>query len=178
MVDVKVIGQDDLAWSASMNQFNVYFLQYIAPSNAILNSIRVVSSSNCDIKLAIYSDSGGEPSGRLAASSGAIYIGATVLAISPIPLVAGRAYWIGTITSASAVRRKPSGTTPGRSKAETYATYSFPESAGAGYSNHSSSYIGLSGWGTVGASVGASVGLIGDALVGDRVLFGSDIFFG
>ena len=146
MADVKLIGEDERSWTNTFTYNYAFFFRYSAVVSGSLNSIRVKSSKSASIKVALYSDSGGEPGSRLTAAEADVVDGWNTINMPNINIVLGTYYWIAFNSNSNIVYRI-SGNAPRRYKSATYSSYSFPDPAGSGYTDDSGYFPALAGWG-------------------------------
>lgn len=151
MADVKLVGNDDSAFGSYEPKNYFYLQKFSANATGTLKSLRVKVTGSCNIKIAIYADSSGEP-GSLLASAGATACtsGWNTINVSDVSITSGTNYWIGfdsdTLLYGVACVTNSSGKVV-RSKSATYSTFTFPDPAGTGFSTTTSHDIGLAGWG-------------------------------
>ncbi len=145
----KLIGADDGTIDA--NGTNDYFLlqKFTAVFNGTLSEFRVKVSANVNVKAAVYADSAGEPGARLAKKDAGTACTAgwnTITLEGTCSIVSGTVYWLAVNFDAPQVGAD-SATGVYRYKVATYATWTFPDPAGTGFSSGTSYVHFFAGWG-------------------------------
>jgi len=175
MPDSKLLGNDEKTYLGRYTWDAIYAQKHVAVASGTLESIRLkcpdIIPQN---RVGIYTDNAGEL-GVLLASSGlvATITGWNTIDISNINIISGTIYWLAVDSAYVASGGSVFGNDPGgisRAKAWPHAN-SFPNPAGTDWLVRTREFA-IAGWGTVG---GASVGLIGDGLVGNSVLIGGGL---
>jgi hypothetical protein len=125
---------------------NIIFCKFTALATGTVSQIKVYSLVAGNAKISVYNDNAGEPGNKLTGNNTgqACVIGWNVLTIADTPVVKDTPYWLGVIvdTTGTASSNNSAGTI--RYKAQTYAGFTWPASAGTGYTG-----------GTVEDSIGA-----------------------
>jgi len=145
MAYVQLLGStsDWIDGSAVSNYF--WGNRWQAALSGTLKQIRCFTTGNVNVKVAIYADNAGEPSTRLAYTSGnALTTGENFINMSDVSIVAGNYYWLAENNDGSKFGGQAGGAS--RIKAATYSTYTFPNPAGSGYSVYICELC-ISGWG-------------------------------
>lgn len=151
MAVVKLIGNDDGAGTSS-GTANYHNLQrFICVLSGQMTSFNIRTSDAGNVKVAIYSDDGGEPNILLTSIESSVVAGVNSISIGPVSLTKDTYYWLAYNSDAAIVRYK-TGTCTRRSKSATYSTFSFPNPAGTGYSSSTTNSRIISGWGTESAA--------------------------
>jgi hypothetical protein len=178
MVDEKLAGADDMTCTDCASIRYPYYFKEQAIKNGVAKSIRVKGHTvGGNAKLALYADNEGKP-GTLLAQTASVAITRNVwntVNIPDINIISGLYYWIASIAENSDVapgRVASGGTERAYPVQQTYSTFAFASNP-IGLTALTRKYA-VAVWGTVG---GSSVGLIGDGLIGERVLFGCEKFF-
>ena len=146
---VKLIGVDasnPSSGSYSANRFVLYRFQATTTGN--MTTFKFKASGSGHVKVAIYSDNAGEPGTLLSAvnTSTAVVTGWNSVSIPSTALVSGTYYWLS-YTSDAAIGYYQSATGTMRYKTNTYSTFSFPASAGTGFTSSTTRIGLLAGWG-------------------------------
>jgi serine protease len=148
--NAKLVGADDAGYSGRASPNWLYLVRFQAGETGNLTNFRLKAYTSGHVKVAIYRDNDGEPDTRLSYidTSTAVSVGWNNIATESTPVIQGDYYWLAFNSDAYIVCR-----TSGleyRCKNLDYATFSFPEAAGAGLET---SYAGkgmqIAGWGIV-----------------------------
>jgi hypothetical protein len=148
---VRLIGSDDVSADTTIGANYISMTRFQALQSGNVTSFRVRATGSGNVKVAIYTDTSGEPDSRLGYndSSQAVSSGWTSLSIPSTPVTSGSYYWLA-INSNAQVANAHSGAGSVRYKAATFSTFSWPASAGSGYGAASTIYGMLAGWGAAG----------------------------
>jgi hypothetical protein len=151
----KLVGSDALTPTASLSKDYFLLFPYQAVASGTASKIRVRSGTVANIKVAIYSNSGGEPVALLSSGQSSMVIGTNDIAISDIQIITSEIYWFGYITDINAaVLLGSQPPVSRRYKAELFATFDFPSTPSGLTTSSTSSHPVISAWGTL-ASGGA-----------------------
>jgi hypothetical protein len=147
----KLIGSNDATATGSQAGNLLALDKWVAGSSGTVTQVRVKAGAGSNIKVAIYADNAGEPGALLNANNSGTAVAPgiwNIVSIPSTPVVAGTAYWLGFVSSgACAGYVASSGTTMRYKTGITYAGFSFPNPAGAGFTSYTSAYHLLAGWG-------------------------------
>jgi hypothetical protein len=147
----KLIGAND-ATAAGSQAGNLLALdKWVAGSTGSVCQVRVKSGAGSNIKVAIYADNAGEPGTLLNANNAGTAVTAGIwntISIPSTPVVAGTTYWLGFISEGTCTGYVATGGTMRYKTNVTYASYSFPNPAGAEFTQLTGYYHQLAGWGT------------------------------
>jgi len=135
---VRLIGED-ASGSTKCDQNYIHYARFIALETGIVSEIRINSGASGHAKVAIYSDSSGEPGNKITGndSSQAVTGGQwNTLTIANTNITKGTYYWLGLIvdTYGTELHAYPGGTT--KYKAATFSTFTWPAGAGGGLSSY------------------------------------------
>ena len=144
-----LVGSASAPISNTLTSNYVWYSKFTAIASGRLTEYRVTCDASMNVKVAIYSDNAGSPGSRLAYndSSQAVISGINTLTISSINIASGTVYWVAIIADASYnVGRYATTGGIGRFKYAIYTTFSWPATAGTGFTS-SESIVVISGWG-------------------------------
>ena len=132
----------------------VRMIKFTAEDSGTIDTIKVYPKTNGgNVKVAIYDDDGGdgEPGTRLGynnSSTNCIADQWNDCIISEVEVTEGEDYWIAVASeNYGGSSYSGTGTKPVRYKAITYASYTFPNPAGSGYTPSDAYYLPYAGWG-------------------------------
>jgi hypothetical protein len=139
--------------NALHNTANIFLTRFQAVESGDVDTIKVYAgTASTDLKVAIYSDSGGEPNallgdGNLAVSVVNSWNDVPMVSVPFVTVINGTYYWLGIRVGAinGAKYDNTSGTM--RYKALAHAS-AWPDPAGSGYTSDSF-YSSLAGWGDI-----------------------------
>jgi hypothetical protein len=111
MADIKLIGNDDGVYSLFLSANFYYYQRFTAIQSGRLSSIRVKSSKDAGVAVAIYSDIGDLPNNCMSSvGTTSISAGWNNIQMSPVSIVSGTMYWLAVNTNtSSAIFRNSSG---------------------------------------------------------------------
>jgi hypothetical protein len=145
---IKLVGADDATASLSLGAGYMSLTRFQAAATGNMNTFKVKSDRSASVKVAIYSETAGQPGNLLrAVNTGTpIVAGWNDITIASTPVTAGTYYWlaINSDTTINCAASSLSGTL--KYKAAPYAGFTFPNPAGTGYSTASSIICLLAGW--------------------------------
>ena len=133
------------------NRFQL--VQYTAEDTGTISQIHVYSLANTSVKVAIYTDSSGEPGSLITANDSSQPVSANQwnsLSIPDTSITEGTAYWLAVANEAADVpaRETTGNSAPRRAKSITYSSFNFPPTAGSGFAS-STRELSIAGWGIV-----------------------------
>jgi len=147
MTEVKLLGNDVITYSSSLNSNRFVPVKFTAIKTGTLKNIRVANDTTAGhIKVAIYTDNAGEPGSLLAYADAESFPASewTTIAIADVNITKDTVYWLA-FCSDVYVKSNSSGGVY-RRKTVTYSTFSFPDPAGTGFLSGTDS-IAIAGWG-------------------------------
>ena len=146
---VKLIGVDAGNPTTGTYPANYFFLyRFQATTAGNVTTFKFKASASGHVKVAIYSDSAGEPGTLLNAvnTSTAVVAGWNDITIPSTAVVSGTYYWLS-YSSDAAIGYYQSATGTMRYKTYTYSSFTFPASAGTGFTSRTDRVGLLAGWG-------------------------------
>lgn len=151
MATVILVGTNSNG-TGSMQSDYVTYSKFTAVATGTVTEFKVYSLANGNCKVAIYDDNAGEPGDKITGndSSQAVTLNQwNTLVIADTPVVENTVYWLGVINSvegADSWLYNVGGVR--RYKVATYSTFTWPSSAGTGFSSTADYDEALAGWGT------------------------------
>jgi hypothetical protein len=149
-IPVKLIGVDASTPSSAAYPGSYFFLyRFQAAETGNIVTFKIKASGPGNVKAAIYADNAGEPGSLLNAvnTDSPVVTGWNDITITSTPVVSGNYYWLSYVSD-SAIGCYQSATGTLRYKANmTYSSFTFPSSAGTGFSSLTTSIGLLAGWG-------------------------------
>jgi hypothetical protein len=148
MATGKLIGSSTNGTSATAGNYVIY-AKFIAEATGKITEIKVYSLAAGNAKIAIYVDNNGEPGNKLTGSdySQAVTLNQwNTLTINETNIIKDTVYWIGICTDTTGASSYNGLTGIARYKAATFSSWSWPASAGSGFTE-SPAYMSLAGWG-------------------------------
>jgi len=146
----KLIGLDTISSVDDHAAGNYFHLtRYTANQSGVIDILRVFCIASGNIKVAIYTDNGGEPGSLLNAinTGTTVYSGWNSIPIPSTAVTAGANYWLAMCTDSIIMGAQSTTNSIRRFKPLSYATFTFPVQAGTGFTVDSSYYDLISGWG-------------------------------
>lgn len=157
---VRLIGTDtEGAVATGENYFRLTRFQALQTGN--ITEFKTYGIANGNVKCAIYEDSAGEPGDLITAMNTGQAVTAdrwNTLSFTSTPVVKDTYYWLAECFDVRSAITCQIASGTFRYKAVTYATFTFPDPAGTGFST-SVQEDNVAGWGTI-LAVGRSYGLI------------------
>jgi len=151
MATAKLIGNSNADTGGGLNLNYIGMCKFTAEATGKVSEIKVYCSVGGNAKVAIYADAGGAPGDKITGndSDQACVSGLNTLSIGETNLVSGTDYWLAIIADTTGIIRRVS-TTGGalKYKAQTYSGFTWPSSAGGGFTD-SAFIIAISGWGVL-----------------------------
>jgi hypothetical protein len=146
-VEQKFIGADDATVTGPAGAGYMVIGKFTASASGSVTQFRIKCSGPGNVKVAIYSDSSGEPGNLLnAVNTGtAVTTGWNTISFPATNVVVSTPYWLA-FNSDVPVVGYAGLTGTARYKAATYSGFTFPGSAGAGFAPSSANLL-LAGWG-------------------------------
>jgi hypothetical protein len=149
----KLIGvaADAIATGTAGSCTNVMMQRFLATATGSITEFKVKASASGNVKVAIYSDSSGQPNSRLAAvSSTPVTTGwNTIPVTSSIDVTSGAYYWLAVVSDSCNIYyhfSDPSANTVW--KPSNYSSWNFPDPAGSGWNLQPGSTHFIAAWGT------------------------------
>lgn len=145
--EVKLIGSNDVDVDGQRSQNEFYLDRFQAENSGWLSAIKIKVFASVNVKVAIYADSTGEPGALLSSNniSTACAAGWNTILIENIEITSAVYYWLAFIADGIQVNYHQVASTR-RSRAETYATFTFPDPAGTGFSSSTNDYALIAAW--------------------------------
>jgi hypothetical protein len=129
----------------------VRYSKFTAEATGKVTEIKVYSLVSGSVKVAIYADNAGEPGNKITGNDDSQDVTLNqwnTLTIAETYITEGTVYWLGICTSVTGAASGISTGGIGRYKTVTYSTFTWPDSAGTGFT--SSTYkISQAGWGVL-----------------------------
>jgi C1A family cysteine protease len=150
-----LIGPEDSTATGTTSPNYFILDRFAANSSGSIASIKVKCGASGNVKVAIYADSSGSPGALLnAANTGtAVTTGWNTISIPSTAVTAGTYYWLAFIMDASCVSYKQEGSTTRWFKTVSYSGFTFPSSAGSGFTTvYTAFYDFITGWSTIGST--------------------------
>lgn len=146
---VKLVGSDDTTHDGDVGAEAFVLFKFTAEKSGNVTEIKLRADANGNAKVAIYADSAGAPGSRLGYNntSQAIALGFNTLTIPSTAVVSGTDYWLAFISDLAVVGYDLI-TSVGKWRLETYATFNFPDPAGAFPNSPTTWHTIIAGWGT------------------------------
>jgi hypothetical protein len=148
MVTGRLIGSvTDGTNSTAASYFTL--AKFTAVATGIVSEIHIYSLASGNVKLAIYEDVSGEPSTLITASNTGQAVIANqwnTLDIGNTNIIKDNVYWIACNSDTTGATCRSTGIGTQRYRSATYATFTFPDPAGSGFSSASYEYC-RAGWG-------------------------------
>jgi hypothetical protein len=148
----KLIGADASTTPDTPNGGNYFILsRFTATASGDMTELKVRCSAPGNVKVAIYDDSSGSPNALLRAnnSSTPASSGWNTIPITPsIAVTSSTNYWLAFCSDGSIVGAK-AGTGNRRFKPATFTSFTFPSTAGTGFTTDTTYYDLTAGWGTI-----------------------------
>jgi hypothetical protein len=148
-VPKKLIGVDESTPSSAAYPGNYFFLyRFQAVDTGNVATFKIKTSGSGNVKVAIYTDNAGEPGDLLSAVNTITPVveGWNNITITSTPVVKDSYYWLS-YASDAAIGCYQSATGTLRYKTTTYSSFTFPSSAGTGFSSLTTSIGLLAAWG-------------------------------
>jgi hypothetical protein len=126
---------------------NMFQLNKFTTSTVVINKIKVYCLVNGNVKVAVYEDDDGEPGALVVANNTgqAVTSGQwNTLEIDSMCLEAGD-YWLAAIADTTGAISRNAGASTRRCQTVTYATFSFPDPAGTGFTPVTTE-MSIAGW--------------------------------
>jgi hypothetical protein len=145
----KLIGTDSDAAPAMWGSNHFILSKFIASDNGTISQIKIRCGATVHVKVAIYSDSSGVPGSLLHATdnSTACIPGWNTISITGTPVISGTTYWLAFNSDASVVQAgNPGAGYTTYYRPVTYSSFSFPSSAGTGFTTQSNWDALIAGW--------------------------------
>jgi hypothetical protein len=123
--------------------------RFQALETGTVSEIRVYSLANGTAKVAIYADDAGEPGALITANNNPQAVVANqwnALAIGDTPIIQGSYYWLAVATNQRNTASRNANPMPIRCKSVSFASFNFPDPAGAGF-NAGMRELSIAGWG-------------------------------
>jgi len=141
MATCKLLGSEGIYNSDDGGNYVIYS-KFTADATGKVIEIHVYSSANGHAKIAIYSDNSGEPGDKITGNDNSQAVTANqwnTLTIADTDIISGTVYWLGVAieTTGNSCKSASSGGVK-RNKSIIYGTFSWPSSAGTGFSSSSS----------------------------------------
>ncbi|MGD0352441.1 MAG: matrixin family metalloprotease [Dehalococcoidia bacterium] len=128
----------------------VILQRFLAASTGSITEFRVKVSAGGNVKVAIYDDNSGQPNSRLAVvDSTPVTTGWNTIPITSTPVTSGTYYWLAVVSDSANIyyhSNDPSATV--RWQPSTYASWTWPGSAGSGWNTQTGYTYFIAGWGT------------------------------
>lgn len=148
MTDIKLLGNDDLSWAAVWASNYLVMQQFTAGASGTLKSIRIRTTGNANVVVAIYADSSGSPGSLLVSSaSTAVVSGWNTITVPDQAIVSGTVYWLAMDSDTTIASRITTTNVITKYKSATYSGFSFPNPAGTGFSTYTTRNLAIAGWG-------------------------------
>ncbi|MCJ7664203.1 MAG: hypothetical protein MUO24_08155 [Desulfobacterales bacterium] len=147
---VKLIGADDATGQNTAGSI-LRLSRWQAVASGNITEFKVKSDVSGNIKIAIYADNAGQPGALITAmnTGQAVSAGWNTLTFASTPVTSGTFYWMATnYDTTGACQYMDSAGWPFRHKAETYATFTFPDPP-TGLSTANAYSELTAGWGAV-----------------------------
>jgi len=145
--------------------------KFTAVASGDCSQIRVYSKANGNVKAAVYADSTGSPGARLAKQDTGQAVTAdqwnTITLESSCSITASTDYWLAFCMDTDACVTGYSASTDRAYKADAYATFTFPDPAGDGFSTDSAYEYAIAGWGPEDTEVTSSI-IVGAVVTATR----------
>ena len=131
---------------------NIHLERFQANATGSITEFKVKTSASGNVKVAIYSDSSGQPNSRLAAvdTSTPVTSGWNTIPINPsVAVTSGNYYWLAVVSDSCNIyyhSNDPSANTIW--KPSTYSSWYWPGSAGPGWNTQTGYTYFIAGWGT------------------------------
>ncbi|MFH1383206.1 MAG: hypothetical protein ABIH70_10035 [Chloroflexota bacterium] len=145
----QLIGTGNVA--ATSGESPGYFLldKYTASATGTVTNIGIKAIRGGNVKVAIYSDNAGQPGDLLAAvnTDSPVVAGWNSIPITATPVTLGTVYWLAYISDTPSIYYyiNPAPGSESLYKATPYAGFSFPASAGTGFTSWKGYHI-IAGW--------------------------------
>jgi hypothetical protein len=146
----KLIGHDDAPFSGYGASNYISMTKYIASTTGTITELRIKCNGSGNVKVAIYSDSGGNPNSLLYSVGSTAVVGGvwnTILLPSSISVTKDTAYWLAYISNTNNICGWVTGSEPKQYKVWAFSS-NFPDPAGSGYSSTTNGDL-VAGWGTI-----------------------------
>jgi hypothetical protein len=143
--------------------------RFQAEQSGTMSIFKVKCSGSSNVKVAIYADNSGEPGSRLGYNdlSRAVTSGWNSLSIPSTAVTSGTYYWLAVNADANiALRPQTPGSGTYRFRAEPFSTFSFPASAGSGFSSGSGYTTLLAGYSSGPTPLSITTATLPDGTVG------------
>jgi hypothetical protein len=149
MATGKLIGSSTDGVSTMAGDY-VLYAKFTAEATGKVTQIKVYSMVAGNAKISLYADNGGEPGNEITGndSSQACSVGWNTLTIAETDVVKDTPYWIGVIVDTTGAASYAGLTGIARFKAATFAGFTWPASAGSGFTN-TTAYMSLAAWGVL-----------------------------
>jgi hypothetical protein len=145
----KLIGADDATTGTNIGTNNAVWNKWAAISTGSVTQIRVKCNNSGNVKVAIYTDSSGNPGALLNAvnASTPVSAGWNNISITATPVISGISYWLAYVEDSGCVAYQLATGVPRKfSTGHTYSTFSWPSTAGT-LMDAGPVYDAVAGWG-------------------------------
>lgn len=150
-----MVGYEPTSFSSEWdaNAFYLFLAQAVASGNVKTINVYKRTTGNSRIKVALYSDSSGNPNTRLTYSGETnIVQGWNSISVPPAAVVSGTWYWLAFDADTACVGQRDGTGITRLKKSWTYSTFTPPDPAGSGFGKWESGTltVGLAAYGSSG----------------------------